>query len=59
MTDCYATKRRNALDELGDYDCSCHPEIINAFAFAVKRLTNWVTQPAATAAAAARLLCLL
>jgi hypothetical protein len=28
-------------------------------AFAVKRLTNWVTQPAATAAAAARLLCLL
>ncbi|MFN5538238.1 MAG: HEAT repeat domain-containing protein [Planctomyces sp.] len=47
MTDCYATKRRNALDELGDYDCSCHPEIINAFVYGLNDTDERVRREAA------------
>jgi hypothetical protein len=47
MTDCYATKRRNALDELGDYDSSCHPEIINAFVYGLNDTDERVRREAA------------
>ncbi len=36
MTACYAKDRRDAIDELGDeYSCVCHPEIMNAFVYAL------------------------
>ncbi len=47
MTDCYAVKRRNALDELGEYDCSCHPEIINAFVYGLNDTDERVRKEAA------------
>ncbi len=47
MTDCYAKNRRNALDELGDYDCSCHPEIMNAFVYGLNDTDERVRREAA------------
>lgn len=36
MTECYATARRTAIHRLGDrYDCCEHPEIMNAFIYAL------------------------
>lgn len=33
---CYATERRDAIHRLGDhYDCVCHPQIMNAFIYAL------------------------
>jgi hypothetical protein len=47
MTDCYAKNRRNALDELGDYDCACHPEIMNAFVYGLNDTDERVRREAA------------
>ena len=36
MTACYARDRKAAIHKLGDYfDCCCHPEIMNAFIYAL------------------------
>ncbi len=36
MTACYATDRKAAIHKLGDhFDCCCHPEIMNAFIYAL------------------------
>lgn len=36
MTACYAKDRRTAVHRLGDhFDCCCHPEIMNAFIYAL------------------------
>ncbi len=36
MTACYARDRKSAIHKLGDYfDCCCHPEIMNAFIYAL------------------------
>ena len=36
MTECYATARRTAIHRLGDrYDCCEHPEVMNAFIYAL------------------------
>ena len=47
MTDCYAKNRRNALDELGDYDCCCYPEIMNAFVYGLNDTDERVRAEAA------------
>ncbi|MCP4175436.1 MAG: HEAT repeat domain-containing protein [Fuerstiella sp.] len=36
MTACYAKDRKEAIHRLGDhFDCCCHPEIMNAFIYAL------------------------
>lgn len=48
MTACYATERRNAIHRLGDrYDCVCHPEIMNAFIYALNDSDERVRSKAA------------
>jgi len=48
MTACYATERRNAIHRLGDrYDCVCHPEVMNAFIYALNDSDERVRSKAA------------
>ena len=47
MTDCYAKNRRNALDKLGNYDCCCYPEIMNAFVYGLNDTDERVRAEAA------------
>jgi hypothetical protein len=49
QTGCYARTRRAALRRLAKYDCSCNPEIMSAFVYA---LNDAVETVRATAAAA-------
>ena len=47
-TGCYATHRRNAIHKLGDrYDCVCHPQIMNAFIYALNDSDERVRSKAA------------
>ncbi|MCA9047775.1 MAG: HEAT repeat domain-containing protein [Planctomycetaceae bacterium] len=48
MTGCYATDRRSAIHKLGDrYDGCCHPEIMNAFVYALNDADERVRAKAA------------
>ena len=35
QTACYAKDRKKAIDDLGDFDCECNPEIMGAFLYAL------------------------
>jgi hypothetical protein len=35
QTACYADDREQAIDDLGDYDCRCNPEILTAMVYAL------------------------
>ena len=48
MTACYAKDRKTALDKLGrNYDCCCHPEIMNAFVYGLNDTDERVRREAA------------
>ncbi|MCA9082631.1 MAG: HEAT repeat domain-containing protein [Planctomycetaceae bacterium] len=48
MTGCYAADRRRAIHRLGDhFDCCCHPEIMNAFIYALNDADEHVRAKAA------------
>ena len=47
QTACYAKDRRRAIDDLGDFDCSCNPEIMVAFVFALNDAVETVRAEAA------------
>ncbi|QDT55232.1 hypothetical protein Pan44_32740 [Caulifigura coniformis] len=49
QTGCYARTRRAALRRLAKYDCSCNPEIMSAFVYALNDAVETVRSTAADA----------
>ncbi|HVJ67753.1 MAG TPA: hypothetical protein VM510_07215, partial [Caulifigura sp.] len=49
QTGCYARTRRAALRRLAKYDCSCNPEIMSAFVYALNDAVETVRSTAAAA----------
>lgn len=47
QTACYAKDRRRAIDDLGDFDCQCNPEIIVAMIYALNDADERVRAEAA------------
>jgi hypothetical protein len=47
QTACYASDRESAIDDLGDYDCMCHPEIMCAMIYALNDADEGVREEAA------------
>ena len=47
QTACYARQRRRAVDDLGDYDCQCNPEIMVALIYALNDADERVRKEAA------------
>jgi hypothetical protein len=47
QTACYAKDRRSAIDDLGDFDCMCNPEIMVAMIYALNDADEKVRKEAA------------
>lgn len=47
QTACYADDREDAIDQLGDYDCQCAPEIMSAMIYALNDASEEVRAEAA------------
>ena len=47
QTACYAKDRADAIDDLGDYDCRCNPEIMTALVYALNDTDERVRREAA------------
>lgn len=47
QTACYAKDRRRAIDDLGDFDCQCNPEIMTAMIYALNDADEKVRAEAA------------
>jgi HEAT repeats len=47
QTACYAKDREKAIDDLGDFDCQCNPEILTAMVYALNDADEEVREEAA------------